>query len=61
MKIDLEYNELLHVTNALRARATVFERLGDEGLPPSIEYWHGEAANHRALADKILDQVAAAR
>jgi len=59
MKIDFEYNELLHVT--LRARATVFERLGDEGLPPSIEYWHGEATNHRALADKILDQVAAAR
>ena len=36
-------------------RATVFERLGDEGMPPSIEYWHGEAADHRALADKILD------
>ena len=35
-------------------RATVFERLGDEGMPPSIEYWHGEAADHRALADKIL-------
>jgi hypothetical protein len=42
-------------------RATVFERLGDEGMPPSIEYWHGEAGDHRALADKILDQVAAAR
>ena len=36
-------------------RATVFERLGDEGMSPSIEYWHGEAADHRALADKILD------
>jgi len=41
-------------------RATVFEHLGDEGMPPSIEFWHGDAADHRALADKILDQVAAA-
>src|SRR5215468_3323566 len=36
-------------------RATVFERLGDEGMSPSVEYRHGEAADHRALADKILD------
>ena len=58
MKIDIEYEELLDVTNALRARAEVLERLSAEGLAP--DHWQREAAKRRTLAEKLLAQAGAA-
>jgi len=58
MKIDIEYEELLDVTNALRARAEVLERLSVEGLAP--DHWQREAAKRRTLAEKLLAQADAA-
>jgi hypothetical protein len=58
MKIEIEYEELLDIVNALRARAETFARLLSEGLEP--DHWQKVSAKHRALADKLLAQADAA-
>jgi hypothetical protein len=58
MKIEIEYQELLDIVNALRARAETVARLSAEGLAP--DHWQKDSAKHRALADKLLAQANAA-
>jgi hypothetical protein len=59
MKIEIEHKELLDVVYALRARADVFERMPPpaEGANGGPDHWSLEAANHRALADRLLAQA----
>ena len=60
MKIEIEYEELLDVVNALKARADVFERMPAPLEPAQRDHWNREAENHRALADRLLAQADAA-
>ena len=60
MKIEIEYEELLDIVNALKARADVFERMPAPLEPAERESWKREAENHRALADRLLAQADAA-
>jgi hypothetical protein len=60
MKIEIEYEELLDIVNALKARADVFERMPAPLEPAERERWKREAENHRALADRLLAQADAA-
>ena len=57
MRFDCSYDELLDVAGALRHRADVFDSL--RTLAPGPEYWVTEAVNHRALAERLLEQAAA--
>ena len=60
MKIEIEYEELLDIVNALKARADVFERMPAPLEPAQRDHWKREAENHRALADRLLAQADAA-
>ena len=59
MKIEIAHKELLDVVYALRARTDVFERMPPpaEGAAGGPDHWSLEAANHRALADRLLAQA----
>ena len=60
MKIEIGYEELLDIVNALKARADVTERMPALLEPAQREHWKREAENHRALADRLLAQAGAA-
>ena len=60
MKIEIEYEELLDIVNALKARADVFERMPAPLEPAERESWRRDAENHRALANRLLAQADAA-
>jgi hypothetical protein len=53
MRFDCSYDELLDVVGALRHRADVFDSIRTLARGP--EYWATEAANHRALAERLLE------
>src|SRR6516164_4170980 len=57
MKIEIEYEELLDIVNALKARADVLERMPAPLEPAQRDHWKREAENHRALADRLLAQA----
>jgi len=61
MKIDVSYDELLDIANALKARADIFERMPAPLDPAQRHLWQGEAAYHRELADKLLAQASDGR
>jgi hypothetical protein len=56
MKIEVSYDELLDIANALRHRADAFERMPTPLEPAQRDHWKREAENHRALADRLLAQ-----
>jgi hypothetical protein len=56
MRFDCSHDELLDVVGALRNRADVFDSL--RTLAPGPECWATEAVNHRALAERLLEQAA---
>jgi hypothetical protein len=58
MKIEVTYDELLDITNALKARAEVFERMPAPLDPAQRDHWQRAAAHHRALADRLLANAA---
>jgi len=60
MKIEIEYEELLDIVNALKARADILERMPTPLEPAQRDHWNREAENHRALADRLLAQADAA-
>ena len=60
MKIEVSYDELLDIANALRHRADVFERMPAPLDPAQRDNWKREAEDHRALADRLLAQAGAA-
>jgi len=58
MKIEVSYDELLAIVNALKARADIFERMPAPLDPAQRDLWRQEAADHRDLADRLLRQGA---
>jgi hypothetical protein len=58
MKIEVSYDELLAIVNALKARADIFERMPAPLDPAQRDHWRQEAADHRDLADRLLRQGA---
>jgi hypothetical protein len=54
MKIDVSYDELLDIANALKARADALERMPAPLDPAQRDIWQRAAASHRALADRLL-------
>jgi hypothetical protein len=57
MKIEVTYDELLDIANALTARADIFERMPAPLEPEQRDYWQAEAAKHRVLAEKLRAQA----
>jgi hypothetical protein len=54
MKIEVSYDELLDIANALRHRADVFEGMPTPLDPEQRDHWKRGAVTHRALADRLL-------
>ena len=61
MKIEVSYEELLGIAEALRHRADVIERMPAPLDPAQRDHWKSEAENHRALADRLLAQAATSK
>jgi hypothetical protein len=64
MKIDVSYDELLTIANALKARGYQLDEFSKKWSPDmghDPQYWAAEGAKHQALADRLVADAAEER